>query len=146
MPRPLFIPRKRPGINCTGGWVDPRAGVDRCGKSRLPPGFDPRTVQPVASRYTDYATRPTKNTVGTSKTIAQRTRVCVEHSSTWSLFAAECMLLLHLPSLSSESRTEFGLKSAVTCGSNCSCVLSYYVIGTSCISCPSLSGFLYGAA
>jgi hypothetical protein len=24
-----------------------------------PPGFDPRIVQPVASRYTDYATRPT---------------------------------------------------------------------------------------
>jgi hypothetical protein len=23
-----------------------------------PPGFDPRTVQPVASRYTDWATRP----------------------------------------------------------------------------------------
>ena len=23
-----------------------------------PPGFDPRTVQPVASRYTDYANRP----------------------------------------------------------------------------------------
>jgi len=27
------------------------------------PGFDPRTVQPVASRYTDYATRPTNNGV-----------------------------------------------------------------------------------
>jgi hypothetical protein len=26
-----------------------------------PPGFDPRTIQPVASRYTDYATRPTDN-------------------------------------------------------------------------------------
>jgi hypothetical protein len=25
-----------------------------------PPGFDLQTVQPVASRYTDYATRPTK--------------------------------------------------------------------------------------
>jgi len=25
-----------------------------------PPGFDPRTVQPVASCYTDYATRPTQ--------------------------------------------------------------------------------------
>jgi hypothetical protein len=25
-----------------------------------PPGFDPRTVQPVASRYTDWATRPTR--------------------------------------------------------------------------------------
>jgi len=24
-----------------------------------PPGFDPRTVQPVTSPYTDYATRPT---------------------------------------------------------------------------------------
>ena len=39
--------------------MGPRAGLDRCGKSRPPPGFDPRTVQPVASRYTDYATRPT---------------------------------------------------------------------------------------
>jgi hypothetical protein len=35
--------------------VGPRAGLDRCGKSRPPPGFDPRTVQPVASRYTDLA-------------------------------------------------------------------------------------------
>ena len=39
--------------------MGPRAGLDKCGKSRLTPGFDPRTVQPVASRYTDYATRPT---------------------------------------------------------------------------------------
>jgi len=29
-------------------------------KNSPPPGFDPRTVQPVASRYNDYATRPTK--------------------------------------------------------------------------------------
>ena len=28
------------------GWV-PRAGLDRWGKSRPPPGFDPRPVQPV---------------------------------------------------------------------------------------------------
>jgi hypothetical protein len=26
-----------------------------------PPAFDPRTVQPVASRYTDYVTRPTRS-------------------------------------------------------------------------------------
>ena len=50
--------RERP--HCTGGWVGPRAGLDRCGKSRPPPGFDPRTVQPVASRYTDYPNRPTR--------------------------------------------------------------------------------------
>jgi hypothetical protein len=34
--------------------VSPRAGFDGCGKSRPPPVFDPRTVQPVASRYTDH--------------------------------------------------------------------------------------------
>jgi hypothetical protein len=31
--------------------MGPRARLDGCGKSRPPPGFDPRTVQPVASRY-----------------------------------------------------------------------------------------------
>ena len=45
--------RKTPGTHCTGGWVGPRAGLERCGKSRPPPGFDPRTVQTVANRYTD---------------------------------------------------------------------------------------------
>ena len=36
--------------------MGPRVGMDKCGKSRPPPGFDPRTLQPVASRYTCYAT------------------------------------------------------------------------------------------
>ena len=27
-----------------------------------PPGFDPQTVQPIATRYTDWATRPTRIT------------------------------------------------------------------------------------
>ena len=34
-----------------------RSGRER--KISPPPGFDPRTVQPVASRYTDCVTRPT---------------------------------------------------------------------------------------
>jgi len=50
-PRPLHA-RERPGTHCIGGWVGLRAGMDGCGKSRPPPGFDPLTVQPVASRYT----------------------------------------------------------------------------------------------
>ena len=50
--RPLY-PQERPGIHCVGSWLGPRAGLDGCGKSRATPGFDPRTVQPVASRYTD---------------------------------------------------------------------------------------------
>ena len=33
----------------------PRAGLDECGKSCLRPGFDRQTLQPVASRYTDWA-------------------------------------------------------------------------------------------
>ena len=36
-----------------GGWVGPMDGVNEGGKSRSPPGFHPRTVQPAASRYTD---------------------------------------------------------------------------------------------
>jgi hypothetical protein len=46
-------PGMRPGTHCTGGWVGPRAGLNGCGKCRPPPGFDPRTVQLLASRYTD---------------------------------------------------------------------------------------------
>jgi hypothetical protein len=55
IPRPLFTPGKTryPFYRRLGG------SQDRCGKSRPPPGFDPRTVQPVASCYTDYAARPT---------------------------------------------------------------------------------------
>jgi hypothetical protein len=37
------------------GSVGPKAGLDGYGKSRPPPGFDPWTVKPVASRYTYWA-------------------------------------------------------------------------------------------
>ena len=53
-PRPLY-PQERPGTHCTGGWLGPSAGLDGYGKSRPRPGFDPRTVQPVAGRYSDRA-------------------------------------------------------------------------------------------
>jgi hypothetical protein len=48
-----FYPRERPGTHCTGGWAPEPVwiGAENLG----PPGFDPRTFQPVASRYTDYA-------------------------------------------------------------------------------------------
>jgi hypothetical protein len=58
---PAALPSgKKPGTHCVGGWVGPRAGLDGWGKSPPPPPeFDSRTVQPVASRYTGYAKRPT---------------------------------------------------------------------------------------
>ena len=33
-----LYPRKIPGTHCVEGWVGPRAGLDRCGKSLFPPG------------------------------------------------------------------------------------------------------------
>ena len=50
-------PRERPGTHCKGGWVGPRTGLDGYGKPCPSLGFDPRTVQPVASRYTDGVIR-----------------------------------------------------------------------------------------
>jgi hypothetical protein len=47
-PRPIYS-RERPGTHCTV--QEGRSG--RVGKISPPPGFHPRTVQPVAKRYTD---------------------------------------------------------------------------------------------
>ena len=57
MPRQHLTPRKDPVPIVQGaGWA---SGPVWTGAENLaPPGFDPRTVQPVGSRYTDYATRP----------------------------------------------------------------------------------------
>jgi len=52
-PRPLY-PRQRPVTRCVGGWVGPSVGLDGCGKSRPPPGFDPRNVQPYFFVYTKF--------------------------------------------------------------------------------------------
>jgi hypothetical protein len=55
--RPLFTAGKDPvPIVQEAGWAP---GLVWTGAENLaPPGFDPWTVQTVASRYTDYATRP----------------------------------------------------------------------------------------
>ena len=47
---------------------EPQGRSGQVRKISPPPGFDPRTVQPVASRYNDYATRPT-NTLGSGNII-----------------------------------------------------------------------------
>ena len=44
-----FTPHERPSTHCIGGWVGTRTGLDGWGISYHPPGFDPPTVQPVAS-------------------------------------------------------------------------------------------------
>jgi hypothetical protein len=57
-PRPLFTPRKDPVSYRRLGGPQSRSGQVR--KTSPPPGFDSRTAQPVASSYTNYATRPKK--------------------------------------------------------------------------------------
>ena len=49
---PAALPPGKTRCPFTGGWIGTRAGLDGYGKSSPPPGFDPRTVQNVASRYT----------------------------------------------------------------------------------------------
>jgi len=61
-PRPQLTPRKDtvPFVQ-EAGWA---SGPDWTGAEILAsPGFDPWTAQPIGSRYTDYATRPTQNVV-----------------------------------------------------------------------------------
>jgi hypothetical protein len=48
-------PGKRPGTHFIGGWVSPRGRSGWLQKISPPPEFDPRTLQPVARGYTDYA-------------------------------------------------------------------------------------------
>jgi len=56
--RPQFNPRKDlVPILQEAGWTS--GPVWTVGRSRSPPGIDPRTVQPVASSYIEWATGPT---------------------------------------------------------------------------------------
>jgi len=58
-PAALYTPGKTRYPLCRG--LDgPQGPSGQVRKISPPPGFDSRTVQPVASRYTDYSTRPTK--------------------------------------------------------------------------------------
>jgi hypothetical protein len=52
-PATLPPPPERSGDHCVGGWVGPRGSSGRMPQISPPPGFDPRTAQPVVSRYTD---------------------------------------------------------------------------------------------
>jgi hypothetical protein len=51
----VLYPRERLGTHCIGDWVDPQGRFERVRNISPPPEFDPRTVQPVANPYTDWA-------------------------------------------------------------------------------------------
>jgi len=64
---PAALPPEKTRYPCIGGWVGPRAGLDGCGKSRPPPLFDPRTVQPIAE--VNSACRNVPKRTGTGRSI-----------------------------------------------------------------------------
>ena len=72
-PWPLFTPGKDPVPIVQEPGRAPGPVWTRA-ENLTPPGFDPRTVQRIASRYTDYATRPQKKneSVGTRKLIQNK--------------------------------------------------------------------------
>jgi hypothetical protein len=57
--RPFHFLERAPGTHWMRGWVRPRAGLDDVKKRKFLPhrdsNFNPLVVQPVPSRYTDYA-------------------------------------------------------------------------------------------
>ena len=107
--------RERPGTHCTGGWVGPRASL------APPTGFDPRTVQPVASRYTDYATRPTymcrflenrqpKISVSLNRSLSRPSEVflvCYWHSTDGQLYVSLPYITQFLHCMEQKIRTHF---------------------------------------
>jgi hypothetical protein len=56
MPRPILWKDSVPIAQEAGG--NPRGRSGQVRKISTPPGFDPRTAQPVDGPYTDWATRP----------------------------------------------------------------------------------------
>ena len=58
-PQNCIIPPEKTRYPFSRRLSGPQGPSGQVRKISLPPGFDLRTVQPVSSRYTDYATRPT---------------------------------------------------------------------------------------
>ena len=56
MPRPHFTLGKEPVPTVQDAVLSPSAGLYIYGNLAPSPGFDPRTIQPVASRYAGWAT------------------------------------------------------------------------------------------
>jgi hypothetical protein len=54
---------KRLGTSCTGRYVGLGSGLGCYTEISPPPGFEIRVVQPVASRYTEYAIPATCNLI-----------------------------------------------------------------------------------
>ena len=62
--RPLYPREKRPDTHCIRGWVGPRTGLDRCGKSRFHRGSIPGPSSPQRVAIPTGLSRPTSSSYG----------------------------------------------------------------------------------
>ena len=69
-PRALYPGKDPVPIVQKAGWAPETVWTGA--ENLAPSGFDPRTLQPIGSRYTDYATRPTNVRCHVRKTSNER--------------------------------------------------------------------------
>jgi hypothetical protein len=84
VPRPLFTPGKDPVPIVQEAGLAPEP-VWRGVENLAPLGFDPRTVQPVASRYTYCTTRSTRDGARSRNTRVKMAPVPIEIQTAHSL-------------------------------------------------------------
>ena len=97
-------------------------------KISTPPGFDPRTVQPVASRYTDWSIPAPKDTdIHFVKTIVRNTAVIQPYLC--ARIAAQDMGFLIMPAGSITGDNNLKVQLTVKCQINCPitlcCLIAY---------------------
>jgi hypothetical protein len=93
--RPLFTPPGKTRYPLYRRLCGPQGRSGQVRKISPAPGFDPRAVQPVASRYTDYATRPTCLSKGDVIMYGQ-TLVTSESEEHFGNFDKVTKILIHL--------------------------------------------------
>jgi len=87
-PRPLY-PLEWPDTQCTVGRVDTRAGMDGCGMSFPPPGFDPRISSALRVAIPTALFRPTWDVRVHSYVTAGYVRLCLFNR----LVVMQCVLV-----------------------------------------------------
>jgi hypothetical protein len=99
-PRPLFTPGKDPvPIVQEAGW--PQGRSEQVWKISPPPGFDPQTVQPVASRYTNYTNWPT-DIEDLHEILFLENPNLVKVVQTFRMMIQACLILLSAPSVAQQ--------------------------------------------
>ena len=73
----LLYPKEWSGKHCIESWVNPTDGYGQVRKISMSPDFDPKTVQPVACRCTDFIIRLSSKTLDIICSIDVHVEICV---------------------------------------------------------------------